>query len=384
MTSSIPDVVDLLEELVKIDSVNPAIEASSPGEAEIGAYLADVLRRLGVDVSFHDVIDGRANVVGVLEGEGRLPAVLLEAHLDTVAHPAGGNRVVREGNRLYGRGTSDTKGSLAAMIGAVAEFASRRGSRPTVVIAGVVDEEFILRGARALADQIPEVAGAVVGEPTSLRPIRAHNGMARFTIRVRGRSAHTSKAHLGANALTTAARIVVALEDELGSRLRTQQQPLTGPAMLTPAVIHGGTADNMVPDTCVIRLDRRLSPWEDPDRALAEIDSVVSRVPTGGCEVIREDPLLLLPGVETPADHPLIRAAELAAEEVLGVAVSAGGVPYGTDACYLTKSGIPTVVLGPGSIDQAHADEEWVDIGEVRRAVDLYVRVVEIFTERAS
>src|SRR5690606_15391237 len=228
------------------DSVNPAIEASSPGEAEIGAYLADVLRRLGVDVSFHDVIDGRANVVGVLEGDSRLPAVLLEAHLDTVAHPAGGNRVFREGNRLYGRGTSDTKGSLAAMIGAVAEFASRSGSRPTVVIAGVVDEEFILRGARALADQIPDVAGAVVGEPTSLRPIRAHNGMARFTIRVRGRSAHTSKAHLGANALTTAARIVVALEDELGSRLRTQQQPLTGPAMLTPAVIHGGTADNMV------------------------------------------------------------------------------------------------------------------------------------------
>ena len=359
------DPVDLLEELLHIDSAN--VSMGGPGEAAMAERVAEVLEAIGATVAFTEGAGpGRPNVIATLQGAPGRPVLLLESHLDTVAHPRLPIPVRRVDGRLTGRGACDTKGSGAAMLAAMAALASRP-DRPTIVFAGAADEEVTMLGSRALVSQLPTVDAVIVGEPTSLLPVRAHNGFSRFRITARGRAAHTSRASLGVNAIAAASHAVLAIQEELFPRLLARAHPLTGPALITAAVIRGGVAANLVPDWAEILLDHRLSPGEDPDAALAEIDTILAPLIAAGHDLVRETPDTQLPAVETPADHPLVRATEAAVAAILGRQVTAGGVPYGTDASYLSGTGgIPCVVLGPGSIDQAHTEDEWVTMDEVR------------------
>lgn len=371
------DVEALLEHLVRLDSRNPDLAPDSPGEGVIADYVAEVLTGIGMKVTTTPVIGNRPNVVGILPGTVPGPAVVLEAHLDTVPGDVSPAAVRREGRRLYGRGTCDTKGSLAAMIAAVAKLALTDEPRPAVIIAGVMDEEFVMRGAAALIDELPEVVGVVVGEPTSLRPVRANNGFIRVYAHAHGRAAHSSKAHLGSNAIVTAARGITALDDTLGESLRHRTHPLTGPALLTATMISAGIAPNVVPDHCAVCFDRRLSPDEDPADALRAIEEVLQEVTQDDARIVLDEPIVALPGMDTPADHPLVRAAEEAVAAVLGERAPAGGVTYSTDGCHLSGRGnLPCLVYGPGSIDQAHTDDEWIDLDEVVAAVDVYAELV--------
>jgi acetylornithine deacetylase len=368
------DPVELLEELVRVNSVNPAM--GGPGEHEIIGRLTELLGDLGLQVSTPEVVDGRRNLLATLPGSSGAPTLLLEAHLDTVAMPEEGLAVRQSEERLVGRGSCDTKGSAASIIAAMAELMGSGEERATVVFAGVADEEDRMLGSRALVDQLPPVDAAVIGEPTSLEPVRVHNGLARITIETHGRAAHTSRAHLGVNAISAAARVVASLEEHLLPRLKARAHPLAGPALLTPAVIGGGVAPNIVPDRCRLLVDRRLAPGENPEAALAEIDQLLEGLRERGDRITRSPPWVLLEAVETPADHPVVRLAEESVEAVLGRPVTAGGVPYGTDASNLSGvGGIPCVVLGPGSIDQAHTDDEWVPLEEVRRAAVVYAEM---------
>jgi acetylornithine deacetylase/succinyl-diaminopimelate desuccinylase-like protein len=377
------DPVELLEELVRIDSVNPAM--GGPGEHEIMARLVEILRDLGLEVSTPEVGDGRRNLLATLPGTSSAPTLLLEAHLDTVAMPEDGLAVSRTEDRVVGRGSCDTKGSAAAMVAAMAELMGSGEERATMVFAGVADEEDRMVGSRALVDQLPPIDAAVIGEPTSLEPVRVHNGLARIIIETHGQAAHTSRAHLGVNAISAAARVVSGLEEHLLPRLKARAHPLAGPALLTPAVIGGGVAPNVVPDRCRLWVDRRLAPGEDPDAALAEIDQLLEGLRERGDRITRKPPWVLLEAVETPADHPVVRLAEESVKAVLGRPVTAGGVPYGTDASNLSGvGGVPCVVLGPGSIDQAHTDDEWVPVEEVRRAAVVYAEMARRFVRHRA
>lgn len=378
MTTTTIDPVDLLEELLAIDSANTSM--GGPGEAAMADRVAALLQSIGCEVRLTDGAGpGRPNVIAVLPGAPDRGTLLLESHLDTVAHPRVPIPVRREGGRMTGRGACDTKGSGAAFIAAMAALAGV-ADRPTLVFAGSADEEVTMLGAKALVDELPPIDAAIIGEPTSLLPIRAHNGFARFRIVAHGRASHTSRAYLGVNAVAAASRAVLAIQDELFPRLLARAHPLAGPALITPAVIHGGVAANLVPDRCEITLDRRLSPGEEVAAAFAEIDAVLAPLIAAGHQLEREAPSIALPAVETAADHPLIRATEAACAEVLGHPVTSGGVPYGTDASYLAAAGgIPVVVLGPGSIDQAHTEDEWVPMDEVRGCQAIVERIVRGF-----
>jgi acetylornithine deacetylase len=367
----------VLRRLMQFDSRNPDLAPDSPGERPLAEEVAALLRERGLETALHDAVGSRPNVVATLPGTPGEPTVLLEAHLDTVPTPAGGIPVRQEGRRLYGRGACDTKASLAAMIVAAGRLSEHTGPRPTVLVAGVADEEYVMRGAAVLAEQLPPVDAVVIGEPTSLAPVRAHNGFIRVRVQVGGRAAHSSKAHLGVNAIVQAAKVVTVLDSRLGERLRRKPHALTGPALLSPTMVSGGIAPNVVPDRCEVMFDRRLAPDESVAVALAEIEEVLGVLRDEGVSAHLDEPIVALPGMETLGETPVVRAAEEAVALVLGQHVGAQGVTYSTDACFLSgHAGLPCVVLGPGSIDQAHTDDEWVDLDEVATAADIYVAFV--------
>jgi acetylornithine deacetylase len=379
------DVVELLVELVGIESTNTTLDPDGPGEAAMADRLAQLLDDLGLAVEMYEVAPGRPNVLGTLPGHPDRPALLFEAHLDTVPTPPGGIPVHLESGRLTGRGSCDCKGALAAMLGALDRIAaSPAAERPTVLLAGAVDEESSMTGSAALLPLLTldgrTVSAAVIAEPTSLVPVRAHHGVVRAALTAHGRAAHAAKAHLGVNAVTAMARAITALDDRLGRRLAATMHPLAGPALLNTTMIRGGSAPNIVPDLCEVIVDRRIPPGTTPAEVVAEIEAVLAERREAGDEIRLGDPFVALPGVETDPDEAIVVAAERAATSALGRPVSAGGVPFATDACNLLGTGgIPCVVLGPGSIDQAHTADEWVDIAEVLAAVDVYEAIARSF-----
>jgi len=375
--SAAVDVVQLTLDLVRTPSVSPDLAAGG-GETAVVDQVAAELARIGIQPELQAVEGNRANVLGVLPGTAS-GVLVFEAHLDTVPLPTVPCPPRLEGGRVWGRGACDTKAAVAAMLTALGRLSQDDRPRPTVVFAGVVDEEYVMRGAAALVERIADVDGIVIGEPTSLRPVRAHNGCVRFEVQVHGVTAHSSKAFLGRNAIVDAARLVVTLDEILGATLLARPHVLTGTGLLTATEILGGTAPNVVPDSCTVRFDRRLTPGETTQSALAEVDAVVEGLGTShGVRATRAEPWLLLPSVEMRNDHPLVSVAEAACAEVLRAPAPSSGVSYCTDANVLTGYGrIPSVVVGPGSIDQAHAPMEWVDVEQVRQAVPFYMAIAQ-------
>jgi acetylornithine deacetylase len=240
-----------------------------------------------------------------------------------------------------------------------------------VWLAAVVDEEFSYRGVVKLCEGLIGHA-ALVAEPTGLRAVIASKGVLRWRVTVRGKAAHSGKPHLGVNAINHMARVVLALEED-HQRLAAQVHPLLGPATVNVGVIHGGVQVNFVPDTCVIEIDRRLLPGETVACVLAHyqelLDGLQAQHPT--LEAVMEPPMLTDEALETAADSaPAQLASTLLAEK--GLDGSLCGVPFGSDASKLSRQGIPSLVFGPGSIDQAHAAVEFVDIAEVEMACRFY------------
>lgn len=388
--AELADIPALLEQLLAIDSRNPDLAEGAPGEREAGDFVAGLLRASGLDVTVSEVIGERSNVVGILPGRDSAATVIFEAHLDTVPASPATMRAFREGTRIYGRGACDTKGSLAAMLGAVQRLAAHPGRRPTVILAAACDEEYRMRGARQLAKTLPPADAVIIGEPTSLVPARLHNGFMRFAVTVKGVAAHSSRAEQGTNAIVHAARVVLELDDTVGARLRAQPHPLSGPALLSATMVEGGTAPNVIPDRCTVWFDRRIGPSESCDGALAEIRTTVAGYSAReGVDIEVEDPVVAFEALDTGEDALVVHAARSATASVLQRDVAVGGMTYSTDACcFAERTDLPSIVLGPGSIEQAHGEVEWVEISEVLQARDIYVelalRVAELVEKEAE
>jgi acetylornithine deacetylase len=242
-----------------------------------------------------------------------------------------------------------------------------------------VDEEHLFRGASHLASII-EAEAVVVSEPTELEIVRTHKGLARFRIIVKGTAAHSSKPHLGINAITKMARLICAIEDKIVPIYNTNTHPLVGSPTLNIGVISGGVQINFVPDQCAIEIDRRTIPGERPIETLALFQQVLSRAQDSDpdLDVTLEEPFLLDEAMETSVDSRIVQIGVEACQTILGEGVTSG-VPYGTDASKFTAVGIPAIVLGPGSIDQAHAAVEWVECHQVLQAVDIYQQIMMNF-----
>ena len=373
------DVESLLTEYVSIESVNRTADPTSEGEGRMADAFASALRDLGGTVTTHEVQPGRPNVLGVFEGSPGAPTLLWAAHLDTVPVPPQGIPVRREDERLYGRGSCDCKAGMVAMIAAI-ETLQSVDQRPTIVMAGTVDEEVTMLGAAALLADLPPIDAAVLAEPTELVPIRTHNGVVRVELVARGVAAHSSMAYLGVNAISAAARALVALDTRHGAGLSAHPHPVTGAGLMTATLVHGGTGPNVVPDSCRIVVDRRITPDESADRVLRDMESIVSDHAAASGDDVRIEPMFVLQSMETAANARIVSASIDAVHSATGATVEATGAPYATDACRIKgEGGIDTVVLGPGSISQAHTIDEWVDVTTLAPAIDTYVALARSY-----
>jgi len=358
-----------LQDLVRINSVNPRLDPSAAGEAAIAAYVADALEQLGLEVFRHEPAPGRISVVGRLRGSRPGKSLMLNAHADTVDvagmdEPFSGD--IRDG-RIYGRGAYDMKGGLAAMMGAVKALVD--AGRPhggEILLAAVADEEYASLGTEDLVSRYHPDA-AIVTEPTALDICLAHKGFAWFEVATQGRAAHGSRFDLGIDANMRMGRVLAEL-DLLEKELRARTpHPLVGPPSLHAATLCGGSGLSTYAASCRLQIERRTIPGEHAERVIEEIASILHRQ-------MARDPgfeaeltvLLAREPFEVAPDAPIVRALTEASTEVLGRTPAYVGQTPWMDAALLAAADTETVVMGATGAG-AHANEEWVDLATVHQ-----------------
>jgi acetylornithine deacetylase len=354
--------ISLLRDLVAIDSVNPSLVPGAAGEGTIAAAVAAHMERLRLRVEIQEVAPGRPNVIGVLEGAQPGPSLMLCGHLDTVG--VDGMRdpfdpLERDG-RLFGRGSQDMKGGVAAMIDAARVVAERGLLRGRLIVAAVVDEEYASIGADALVTKW-SADMAVVTEPTDLQIAVGHKGFAWIEVVTRGRAAHGSRPKDGRDAIVRMGRVLTrleALDQDLQAR---PPHPVMGTGSLHASLISGGRELSSYPDKCELQIERRTIAGESGERAAEEIDEILRELARADPEFEAEARLTFArPPYELPHGHPLAAALAAASQRPPETV----GMSFWTDAAVLGSAGIPTVLFGPGGAG-LHSTEEYVNVDEV-------------------
>jgi acetylornithine deacetylase/succinyl-diaminopimelate desuccinylase-like protein len=404
------DPLELLQQLIRIPSVNPmGRDTSGPdvGEGRLTDFLQSRCEQLGLRWLRQNVHPGRDNLIALLSGEP--PALkggeflLWDVHQDTV--PADGMTVdpfggeIRDG-RVYGRGACDVKGSMAAILAAISRTLSgpKQSNRPNIAVALTVNEECGFSGSRALSalwQRSAEVSGAVVAgtcsiaelfprapdaaivaEPTGFNIVTAHNGVVRWRCHAVGRAAHTSRPDAGVNAIYGMAEIVSSIQQyHQQLQLDGPLHALCGRPSVCVSTIHGGVAVNTVPERTTIDIDRRVGPEENPAEAYGELCRYMAKhANVGQCRVEHEPPFMESRGLTDRGSESLAKSlASLVRDHSRDPRIV--GAPYATDAAAIAEAGIPSVVFGPGSIDQAHTADEFISIDELQFATDVFQRI---------
>jgi acetylornithine deacetylase/succinyl-diaminopimelate desuccinylase-like protein len=382
MTQPYHPVVELLQQLIRIPSPNP------PGDCRaIAGFCEQFLQKAGF-TTMNVAPDDRAWSVVGSAGDGDGPSLVLHAHIDTVPlgqnarwsyDPFGGTI---DGGRVYGLGSIDDKAPLAAMLQAAADVVASGALHGRLVVVCAAEEEVGGRlGTRWLADNghIPECDFVIVGEQTHNRVATAHKGVLRATIGCAGRTAHATDPWRGRNAINGMARLVLDLEQYQRDVLEAHPHPLLGPASINIGVIEGGVSANVVADGCLIRVDRRMLPGEDPQAVLAELHSLVAaRQAVDPERTYVVDEVLVSNWFQTAGDDPFTRRLlEICADETGAPAEPVGYLP-GSDAKHLTgiaRQGM--VVFGPGSYRVAHSTDEYTDIAELEATYRILRRLAQ-------
>lgn len=375
------ELIGLLKALIEIPSPNP------PGDHRaIAGFVAQWLRGVGASVSVlsPDEKPEAQSVVAVI-GSGD-PVIMLHAHIDTV--PVGETEAaawssdpfiaVERNGRLYGKGSVDDKGPLAAMMIAFKKLA-QSGHGGTLIMVGAAEEEVGGQlGTRWLADigHLPQCDFIIVGEQTFNRVATAHKGVMRATIRTTGHSVHATNPDRGVNAINAMARVVLALEN-YHQKLSQRIHPLVGVPTCNVGVIQGGSTANAVADQCMIRLDRRMIPGEKPEDVQAELQEVVDSVKLAPASVEVGEFLYSSP-FESKLQTPLGKAFLECSSSLTQTPAEPIGYLPGSDAKHLMRlvRG-DMVIFGPGSYEVAHAYDEYVDIGELEQCEAVISKFLE-------
>ncbi|MEG3131682.1 M20 family metallopeptidase [Pantoea cypripedii] len=366
-----------LTALVAINTENP------PGhEREAAECVAGWLREAGFDLSFSEYAPGRTNVIALLKnGDG--PCFAFNTHLDTVPAGTGWSSdpftlTEREG-RLYGRGACDAKGPLVAMVEALRMLAANRHSwSGTLMGVFTADEEVASEGAKFyVRDQPPAIDFAVIGEPTSNATFSAHKGSLRPRVRVKGVTAHSGTPELGINAIYQSAKLLGLIEEAHHQQVRCRCHALVGNASLTVTRVHGGHADNVVPDNCELLLDRRMVPGEDEAEVKAELQQLLdhAREQSGvEAEIIAWQPTTG-GATETDSSEAIVQHSLAACRRHGQPEPGPFGFQGGCDLVHFRTLGAKGVVVGPGALAVAHKPDEFVPVEEFIAAAYIYLDI---------
>ncbi len=379
---SLPAAVRHLRHYVAIPSVNPMgrsdIDARWVGEERYAECVRQQLARMGVDCVLVGK-DNRRSVVGQVRVSRNAETIMVASHLDTV--PVDNmsidpfDPVVKDG-RLYGRGSCDTKAGMAALLAALERVLARGSLARNLVIVGEADEE--TSDSVGVSDVLAHLEGSPVDwsiatEPTELRIVNAHKGTAMARIEAHGVACHSSDPTRGKNAIVALAQAIVALES-LGAELGRHVHEGLGPATISVGLIGGGQAPNIVPDRAWLAMDRRTLPGDTSASISREIESVLARAGVTGVHLAElrmgKEPLYLAP------EHAAFQACRRALERC-GADPGPSSVAFGTDAGLFARAGIPSLVLGPGSIDRAHTEAEYVEVDQLERMVLVFEQILE-------
>ena len=376
------DAVALARALIQIDSRNPTLAPDSPGEGGCARALASVLDDWGFSVEVTEIAPGRSNVVAHI-GPSDAPALMLNGHLDVVGvegmiHDPFAAEI--RDNRIYGRGSADMKGGLAAMCAAA--VSAPPNTNRQIVITAVADEEYESLGMRALLASGIRAEAAIITEPTRLAICPAHRGFAWFDISFRGRAAHGSRYDIGVDAITHAALLLAELEELERTREAGPHHPLLGRGSLHASTIRGGVGMSTYPEACDLAIERRTLPGESAERAMREITDACDRVKAKHPAF---DARVTLSTAQLPSDvspnAPIVKRLRGALERE-NVPVKIEGLSAWTDAALLNEAGIPAICFGPGDIALAHAAEEYVPVEEIGVATRVLSRVVREWYEK--
>ena len=377
MRLNVEPVVRLLADLVAIPSVNPMGRARSGNEyseQSLAEFIATLLKKHSVDAELQQVGPNRPNVIGYIDAKAS-QTLLLEAHLDTV-HSDGMtidpfSPLIRD-DKLFGRGSCDTKCSIAAFLQAVVNVVqSHRQLDYNTLLLFVSDEEYRFTGAMHAVRNGLKADVGIAGEPTQLRVVRAHKGVTRWRIVTKGLAAHSAYPDRGKNAIYAMSKVIKKLEEYAAELPRKKGHPMLGTPTLSVGVIEGGQAVNIVPDKCWIEVDRRTLPGENIEVVLDPVRDLLRNLPDWEFE----SPYLSVAGMEVAEDSHIVQILARSINDVLG-SVRIEAAQYATDAGIYNGVGIPTVVFGPGDIAQAHTDAEFVELQQVRQAVNIIQRLL--------
>jgi len=376
------DAVALARALIQIDSRNPTLAPDSPGEGDCARTLASVLDDWGFSVQLMESVPGRPNVVARI-GPRNAPALMLNGHLDVVGvegmvHNPFSAQI--RGDRIYGRGSADMKGGVAAMCAAAVKGAQADSNRQILVTA-VVDEEYESLGMRALLADGVRADAAIITEPTRLAICPAHRGFVWMDVVVTGRAAHGSRYDIGVDAITHAGLLLAQLDKLERTRESGPRHQLLGRGSLHASKIQGGVGMSTYPELCNLAIERRTLPGESTEKALGEIRDAFTKVRSEHPQFAARVTLntAQLPS-DVPVDSPIVKRLRGALERE-GVPVKIEGLSAWTDAAPLNEAGIPTICFGPGDIALAHAAEEFVPIEEIDVATKVLTRLVREWCE---
>jgi acetylornithine deacetylase len=374
----------LLSDYVAIPSVNPMgrsdLDPAITGERRYAEHLAHALRALGVDVELIGSSE-RPSVIAEVRAPGARERVLVASHLDTV--PVDGMTIdpfdpLVRGDWLYGRGACDTKAGMAALVAALAQLLARGKLRRHVTLVGEADEEMSSAGVRDVIAHLhgrarDKVDWALATEPTQLRLVTHHKGRVSARLLAHGRACHSSDPDQGDSAIVSLSRMVIALH-ELHREKAGRPDPRLGPGTLSVGIVGGGRAPNVVADEAFAIVDWRMLPGETADSVRRELLETAERAGVGErlevseCSLDKES-------LATEDDAPPVRACRTALDRC-GLSALPIGVAFGTDAGPLSLAGIPSVVMGPGSIAQAHTADEWVALAELEAMQAFFVELL--------
>lgn len=374
------ELIEIARDLIRIPSENP------PGdETEVANVVKNWLKKFGFKIKEYKSKEKRVNVIGTIEGNKSGKTLIWNGHMDVV--PAGDLNSWKHdpyeakvvGKRIYGRGSADMKGGIASMIEGIATLQRAEiDINGTFIFQAVADEETGGKYGTEYLVKNTEVNGdaAIVGEPTELDIYIAERGLVWPKITVYGKAAHGSTPHLGVNAINKMVKLISKIE-----KLKFEKEhELLGKPTINIGTISGGTKTNIVADKCTLTIDRRLLPNETKEEAITQIKDLIDKLKEEEKINIEMEIITSAEPSSISPEENIVKVAENVIEKVNGTRPRLTGMTAVTDARFLiNQRKIPSILLGPGSLKQAHISDEFVEIEDLEKASMIYALITEKF-----